>query len=182
MSFILGPILGGLIPEISTWRVIYWIKFVFQAERNAGHADTCCSAPFAIVTIVGLLVLYPSETRRRPGRSLARLDILGSVLLLGSTILLVIALQEAGSLVVSWDSLLVVLSLVLSAVSFVLFMGWEFWLSIGTWEIEPVFPLRLLRNRVYLACLLYVSLLFLLLSVSSVSCPFCLFSLSLSSH
>lgn len=26
VSFIIGPILGGVIPQISTWRVIYWLK------------------------------------------------------------------------------------------------------------------------------------------------------------
>ena len=28
LSFILGPILGGLIPQFSTWRWIYWMKYV----------------------------------------------------------------------------------------------------------------------------------------------------------
>ncbi len=26
LSFILGPILGGLIPQFYSWRMIYWIK------------------------------------------------------------------------------------------------------------------------------------------------------------
>jgi len=28
LSLILGPILGGLIPQFATWRWIYWMKFV----------------------------------------------------------------------------------------------------------------------------------------------------------
>ncbi|EFX01921.1 major facilitator superfamily transporter multidrug resistance [Grosmannia clavigera kw1407] len=140
VSFIIGPILGGIIPQISTWRVIYWLN-----------------APFAIVTITGLVFLFPPENRSRlgPRRSLGRLDIIGSFLLLASTVLLVIALQEAGSLVVAWNSLLVLVSLTLAAVSLALFIGWESLLWSGSnWGIEPVFPLRLLQNRVYSACLI----------------------------
>ncbi|CAK7206871.1 hypothetical protein SEUCBS139899_009677 [Sporothrix eucalyptigena] len=64
-------------------------------------------------------------------------------------------MQEAGSLVVPWNSLLVLTSLTSSAICFALFMGWESLLSSGRyWEMEPIFPLRLLKNRVYLSCLL----------------------------
>jgi MFS family permease len=26
LSFVLGPVLGGFIPQVSSWRVIYWLK------------------------------------------------------------------------------------------------------------------------------------------------------------
>ena len=116
-----------------------------------------CSAPFAIVAITGIVFLYPVEHSRCHGtnRTLRRVDIVGSLLLLGSTVLLVVAMQEAGSLVVAWNSLLVLTCLTSAAICFALFMGWETLLSSGRyWEIEPVFPLRLLKNRVYLSCLL----------------------------
>lgn len=116
------------------------------------------SAPFAVIAITGLVFLFPVENRGRlgPRRLLGRVDMIGSCLLLASTVLLVIALQEAGSLVVAWNSLLVLVSLTLAAISFALFMGWESLLSSGDyWRIEPVFPLRLLQNRVYFACLMY---------------------------
>ncbi|CAK7563518.1 MAG: hypothetical protein SEPTF4163_001387 [Sporothrix epigloea] len=140
LSFVLGPVLGGLIPQISSWRVIYWLN-----------------APFAILAITGIVFLYPIEPTRCHGtnRTLRRVDIVGSVLLLASTVLLVIAMQEAGSLVVSWSSLLVLTSLTSSAICFALFLGWESLISSGRyWEMEPIFPLRLLKNRVYLSCLL----------------------------
>ena len=64
-------------------------------------------------------------------------------------------MQEAGSLVVPWNSLLVLTSLTSAAICFALFLGWESLLSSGRyWEMEPIFPLRLLKNRVYLSCLL----------------------------
>lgn len=140
LSFVLGPVLGGFIPNISSWRVIYWLN-----------------APFAIVAITGIILLYPVEPSRYHGTNcmLRRVDIVGSLLLLGSTVLLVVAMQEAGSLVVAWDSLFVLTNLTAAALCFALFIGWETLLSSGRyWEIEPVFPLRLLKNRVYLSCLL----------------------------
>ncbi|ERS99541.1 hypothetical protein HMPREF1624_04745 [Sporothrix schenckii ATCC 58251] len=64
-------------------------------------------------------------------------------------------MQEAGSLIVPWNSLLVLTSLTSAAICFALFMGWESLLSSGRyWEMEPIFPLRLLKNRVYLSCLM----------------------------
>ncbi len=27
LSFVLGPVLGGFIPQVSSWRVIYWLKY-----------------------------------------------------------------------------------------------------------------------------------------------------------
>ncbi|KAL1907481.1 hypothetical protein Sste5344_006670 [Sporothrix stenoceras] len=140
LSFVLGPVLGGFIPQVSSWRVIYWLN-----------------APFAIVAITGIVFLYPVEPTRCHGtnRTLRRVDIIGSLLLLASCVLLVIAMQEAGSLVVPWNSLLVLTSLTSAAICFALFMGWESLLSSGRyWEMEPIFPLRLLKNRVYLSCLL----------------------------
>lgn len=116
------------------------------------------SAPFAIVAITGIVFLYPVEPSRCHGttRTLRRIDIIGSLLLLASTVLLIIAMQEAGSLVVPWNSLLVLTSLTSAAICFALFLGWETLLSSGRyWEMEPIFPLRLLKNRVYLSCLLY---------------------------
>ncbi len=110
------------------------------------------------------MFLYPVEPTRSHGtnRTLRRVDIIGSGLLLTSTVLFVIAMQEAGSLIVPWNSLLVLASMTSAAVSFALFMGWEWLLSSGRyWGMEPVFPLRLLKNRVYLCCLVWVKSRFL---------------------
>lgn len=85
--------------------------------------------------------------------SLRRIDFLGGLLLLTATVLLIFALQQAGSLTFAWDSMPIVTTLGVSAVSFVLFFSWQTWISLAGRQVEPIFPFRLAARRVYLACL-----------------------------
>jgi len=40
MSFVLGPILGGIISEHTTWRVIYWLKYVCKSFYDVSSSTT----------------------------------------------------------------------------------------------------------------------------------------------
>lgn len=78
--------------------------------------------------------------------SFARIDIFGMILLLTSSVLLVFALEEAGTRY-SWDSPVVISTLVLAGVSGVTLFVWEVFVDEATSSQEPVFPPSLLKNR-----------------------------------
>lgn len=87
--------------------------------------------------------------------ALSKIDFLGNLLLAVASVLLVFALQEAGSFVWSWSSPVIVWSLATAGACWLLLGVWEYYLFRGSSRrIQPIFPLRLARDRVYLLCLL----------------------------
>lgn len=83
------------------------------------------------------------------------IDFIGSISLLCSSGFLVFAVQQAGSQTFRWDSPEIITSLIISALSWMLFVGWEVLLETRRWRtVEPIFPIRLMLRRVYLAGLL----------------------------
>jgi len=88
--------------------------------------------------------------------SLARLDILGALLLLAASILLVFGFEEAGSRY-PWSSPAVVATLTLGGVLFFAFIGWEKVIEGVRFVQEPIFPLRLMKNRQFVGMTLFVS-------------------------
>lgn len=75
-----------------------------------------------------------------------RVDVLGVILLLGSSILLVFALEEAGTRY-SWKSGVILSSLLLSAVLGVCFIFWELFVQKVSSSQEPVFQPVILKDR-----------------------------------
>lgn len=79
--------------------------------------------------------------------SLSRLDALGVMLLLVASILLVFALEEAGQRY-SWRSAVIISTITLAGICWVAFIGWEYFIDKSSSSQEPVFPLRLLKDRI----------------------------------
>ncbi len=79
--------------------------------------------------------------------ALKRVDLLGAFLVLVASVLLIFALEEGGSRY-PWDSGAVIASLMLSAIAWIAFVVWEVWLEKSHATQEPIFPMRLLKNRV----------------------------------
>lgn len=79
--------------------------------------------------------------------SLSRIDILGAFLLLAASILLVFALEEGGTRY-TWSSAMVVATITLAIFSWIAFVGWEYFVDRFTSLLEPIFPLRLLQDRI----------------------------------
>jgi hypothetical protein len=103
-----------------------------------------------------------------------RLDIIGVVLMLAASILLVFALEEAGTRY-AWRSVPIIVTLVVAVGCWVGFVGWEIGLERWKgWKAEPIFPMRLLKDRILVGMLLCV---FLLFSSSSFAILFSLISL-----
>ena len=91
-------------------------------------------------------------------KSIQRLDILGAFLNLSASILLVFALEEGGSRF-PWDDAPIIATFVLSGVLLTAFVGWETIIGRLTQNVqEPIFPLRLVRDRIFVGLLLYVYL------------------------
>jgi len=83
----------------------------------------------------------------------ARIDWLGAFLLLGASVLLVAALENAG-LRHPWKSALVAAPLAISGVMFLMLFGWEWKVTRDDGVREPVFPWRFIENRVSLGMML----------------------------
>ena len=85
--------------------------------------------------------------------ALAKVDFLGAFLLLISTLLLVAAFEEAGSHY-SWRSAFVIVSLLISATAWTLFMLWERSITKPSKSREPLFPWRFMQSRVWIGMML----------------------------
>ncbi|KAJ3574550.1 hypothetical protein NPX13_g4326 [Xylaria arbuscula] len=140
VSYVLGPILGGVISSTASWRWVFWIN-----------------VPFGVVLIASLYLAWPAGLgRQRHGGldAIRRIDVPGNILIIAACTLLVFALQEAGAYTFAWDHPVIILALVVSFLSWLGFAAWEAVLgSKRNTRIEPILPLRLVK-RVYSACVI----------------------------
>ncbi|OAQ86171.1 MFS multidrug transporter [Purpureocillium lilacinum] len=136
-AFVLGPLLGGVITHFSNWKWIFYINL-----------------PCGLVTLLPIAYCWPAESVDSliSWRSFTRIDFLGSASLFCSSSLLIFAIQQAGSETYAWDSDVVIAALTLSSVCCVGFVAWETFLSSKKFgRVEPIFPMRLVGLRVYVA-------------------------------
>ncbi|KAJ4988353.1 major facilitator superfamily transporter [Stagonosporopsis vannaccii] len=128
MSNLLGPLLGGIIADRTTWR---WIFFI--------------NGPICAAAMVLLFLSMPSlKDKKSNAERIRGLDGIGGILSVCWPIPLIFALQEAG-VSHSWGSGVIVGTLVTGIVLFFTFGVYETWITYRT-ETEPIFPIRFLRN------------------------------------
>ncbi|MFB4301616.1 MFS transporter [Actinomadura sp. NTSP31] len=113
----LGPVLGGAVTEAATWQWIFWIN-----------------VPVGAV----LLALAPGFLTESRGAA-KRLDLVGTVLVAGGVLGLVLGLVRANEH--GWTSGQVLGSLIGGAVLLLAFAGYE------ARTAEPVLPMRMFRSR-----------------------------------
>ncbi|KAI2632755.1 major facilitator superfamily domain-containing protein [Xylaria nigripes] len=136
VSYVLGPILGGVISSTSTWRWIFWIN-----------------VPVGAVLLVGLYYFWPASSSRqwRGLDAIRRIDFVGNILIIAACTLLVFALQEAGAYTFTWNHPVIIVALVISVLSWFGFAAWELLLGSGKFlKVEPLLPFRLV-GRAYTA-------------------------------
>lgn len=94
-------------------------------------------------------------TRTRYSReSVKRIDFLGSATLLCCCCLLIVGLQQAGATRYLWSDAVIIAVLALSVMSAIVFIIWQVLLNKGAFRaIKPIFPVNLLKNRVFTAAL-----------------------------
>lgn len=133
---VLGPILGGIITKYTTWRWIFWIN-----------------APMGIGPLILFIIAWPKphHIRHAQLRPIKELDVFGAFLVIAASVLVVFAFQEAGLKPNSWNTALFIAPLVIGILCWVALLGWEVIVA-KFWEgtIATMFPLRLIRRRVYM--------------------------------
>lgn len=140
MSGVLGPVLGGIITEYTTWRWVFWIN-----------------APIGICPLILFFLAWPNEKQLKPAerRPIRQMDILGFLLLLAASVPFVFAFQEAGIHIISnkdvWQTAIFVAPLTVGIICWILLALWEYTIS-ARWStsVNALFPLRLAKRRVYM--------------------------------
>ncbi|KAK7750375.1 hypothetical protein SLS62_007674 [Diatrype stigma] len=150
LSMLLGPIIGGAISGSpgTNWRWIFLINVPIGA---AAFVALLCAMPSGFP--------YQQQTGRRhhkdiraPTAYLARLDLLGSTLLLLATLSLTAGFEEADSRF-AWNSAYVISLLVISVVLWAALMAWERRVTLANAIREPVLPWRFLTSRAMIGIL-----------------------------
>lgn len=137
---------GGVISQDASWR---WIFFI--------------NVPSGVITAALVLFAWPGPSplgilRWRAqvyGKSVAHvlathIDYFGALLLLASTVLLVFAMQQAGSAALQWSSSTIIATLTVSAVCTVGLLGWILTLHRldEKLSITPILPWRIITKRI----------------------------------
>lgn len=143
VSFILGPILGGAITDGTTWRWIFWFNL-----------------PVGFVALLLVLVAMPAEFPHHSAMESSKafglikrgitlhgkIDYPGFFLLLAASVLLIVAIEEAG-ISFAWSSSLVIALLVIAGVLLIAFVAWEWNMDRQSSQREPVFPWAFFKKR-----------------------------------
>ncbi|TGO54125.1 hypothetical protein BCON_0112g00210 [Botryotinia convoluta] len=151
ISFLLGPLLGGAIPQHTTWRWIFWINL-----------------PIGMVGLVlVILTMSAGFPDNRPSKAIllppkmsdvrGKFDYVGFLLLPTACIFLIVAFEEAG-VAFAWNSALVITFLVLAFVLLSLFFAWQRLLFLKQSTRQPVIPWVFLKNRVLMGIYIYALL------------------------
>ncbi|KAI1255003.1 hypothetical protein MGN70_003066 [Eutypa lata] len=123
----IGPAIGGVIVQNTTWRWVFYINL-----------------PIGGLSLVLLWMFLRVNWDRETAvwEKLKRIDIIGNILLIGSTVSVLIALTWAGA-IHPWSSPMVIIPLVFGILGLLAF-GWFEGSKLAS---EPVMPLRLFANR-----------------------------------
>jgi MFS family permease len=144
VSLITGPIIGGAISNSSHWRWVFLLN-----------------VPAAVPALLILLVCLPNnfphhgkpnysnQTYKHmfSGKNLARVDILGVILIWLGVLALIAGLEEAGILH-KWGAPFVIVMLIIGGILCIGFLGWEWYVTQRLSVTEPVFPWRFATSRV----------------------------------
>ncbi|KPM39646.1 hypothetical protein AK830_g6896 [Neonectria ditissima] len=141
LASLLGPILGGVISDNTTWRWIFWLNAPGLA---------------VVFAILGKFMENP-KSKKEVRDSMKTMDVVGALLSLAWAIPLIFALQEGGDRY-EWNSGVIIGTLVTGGVMFILFVLWEGWAYLRT-NIDGIFPVHLLKRSV--TALIFLSLLWL---------------------
>jgi hypothetical protein len=88
-------------------------------------------------------------------RPLKELDVIGAVLVIAASVLIVFSFQEAGLKTNAWKTAIFIVPLVVGCLFAAGLVGWEF-LVAHFWDgkFATMFPLRLMKRRIYMGCVL----------------------------
>ncbi|KAK5064627.1 hypothetical protein LTR84_000461 [Exophiala bonariae] len=122
-----GPYVGGRIVDTTTWRWVFYLNLPVGGVAM-------------VLIFVFLNVKYNKEMTFV--EKIKRIDYVGNIILIGSTVSILYALTYAGTRY-PWSHWSILLSLILGLAGLILFMVFE----ALSWVKEPVVPPRLFGNR-----------------------------------
>lgn len=134
---------------------------VSLAEAETTIVLKAFSLPAGLVTLVLVFIFIPvgfpdlrATTALVHLGMLGEIDYIGASLVFATSAFLVSALEEGGT-AYAWSSSAIVVLLVLGGVCIICFIGWEWFVEIKWTTKQPIFTLRLMKNRVFMGALLY---------------------------
>ncbi|KAI1103902.1 major facilitator superfamily transporter [Jackrogersella minutella] len=140
ISSVLGPVLGGILTEYTTWRWIFWIN-----------------GPIGGVSMLLFFFMWPKPQYlpRVERTSWKQLDYVGSILLIAAAVLVVFPFQNVGIVTDRWSKAVFVVPLVIGVILWLSLFAWSIFVE-KRWGngVAAALPIRLLRNRVYAAAVL----------------------------
>lgn len=153
----MGPILGGIFSDSGAWEWIFLLKYLTPCLIHTSLGTNIHhSIPGAFISAVLILTALPNPVHQSNDlkKTLARVDYIGAILSIAGAILLIYALQTGGT-THPWTSAPILCTLIASLLSILLFFLHSHHLShTPNAKTGPLFPLRLLRNRVLCLILL----------------------------
>ncbi|KAF6812291.1 MFS multidrug transporter [Colletotrichum plurivorum] len=134
---ILGPIVGGVISDTADWKWIFLLN-----------------VPGSAIAGAILFKCFPGGDDRKLGKAaFAKIDVMGSILSIGSAVMLLYGLQTGGK-EFPWNDARIIGTLVAGVVAVFLFFIYEWGLHRKQGPLtEPLLPIRLLKNS-RICCLL----------------------------
>ncbi|KXX79714.1 Vacuolar basic amino acid transporter 5 [Madurella mycetomatis] len=128
LASLLGPILGGVISDNTTWRWIFWLN-----------------VPGATLAVLLLSIFMESpKSSKEIRRSLKSMDVLGALLSLAWAIPLIFALQEGGQ-AYPWNGGVIIGTLVAGIAMLLLFAAWQVW-TYRRGTIDTLLPMGLFKR------------------------------------
>ncbi|KAI1176682.1 major facilitator superfamily transporter [Nemania sp. FL0916] len=140
LSSVLGPLLGGVLTQYTSWRWIFWIN-----------------GPIGVAAVLLFVMSWP-KPQYLPNlerRSWGGLDYLGSALLIIATVLVVFPFQNAGVAANQWNQAIFLAPLIVGVVAFLGLFAWSVFVD-RRWgdKLAAALPMKLLRNRIYASAVL----------------------------
>ncbi|KAJ5329667.1 major facilitator superfamily domain-containing protein [Penicillium brevicompactum] len=148
IGLVIGPLLGGAISNDGKWRWVFLLN-VPAAAVGGLLIFFILPAHFPNAAPVANGQSTSTPVWAKVKAAIHQVDFLGAFLVLTACSFIIAALQE-GNYEYSWGSGLVVSFLVISGISWILFVGWEWLICRRDLKMSPMFPWRLTQNRLFM--------------------------------